>query len=249
MTRGSIVDFGNGLQSFPNYYTIGPNVQWFHRHGVTGLFEEGPGANFGVGSDLEELKDWVAAEMMWDPSLDPDELISEFLVGYYGSASPFIRRSMDIMHAAVNQTQFFLRITVVADAWQSYLTPMALLSSAQAFADASRAPVSAVVQARVARAAQGNLYTALWRWEELRRFALANVSMAWPLPSTQAEAFRRFASVFNSTGTQLLTAMAPKPKGAEALRWLHGCVFAPYASDCGAARPPSFISRSTANQL
>jgi hypothetical protein len=176
--------------------------------------------------------------MLWDPSLDPDELISEFLVGYYGVAAPFIRKYMDTMHAAVKETQFFLRITVTTDAWQNYLTPMALLVSAKAFADASTALSSnPVTIRRVARAAQANLYTALWRWDELKRFA-ANVSMAWPLPGTQVEAFERFATVFNLTRTKMLTVAAPKPKGADAcLRWLHGCVFAPYASDCGKGRP------------
>jgi hypothetical protein len=31
------------------------------------------------------------AEMMWNPTLDPDVLITEFLQGYYGKAAPMIR--------------------------------------------------------------------------------------------------------------------------------------------------------------
>jgi hypothetical protein len=30
---------------------------------------------------MEELKDYVMSEMLWDVSLDPDELITEFLMG------------------------------------------------------------------------------------------------------------------------------------------------------------------------
>eukprot|EP01043_Picozoa_sp_COSAG02_P035846 COSAG02_NODE_2592_length_8465_cov_2.118695_7_plen_42_part_00 len=37
------------------------------------------------------------AEKLWDPALDHDVLISEFLSGYYGSAAPFIRLYMDTM--------------------------------------------------------------------------------------------------------------------------------------------------------
>jgi hypothetical protein len=47
---------------------------------------EGPGANQGDTTDLEELKDFVMAELLWDPTLDPDALIAEFIVGYYGEA-------------------------------------------------------------------------------------------------------------------------------------------------------------------
>jgi len=84
---------------------IGPNTQFFSQHGVKGIFQEGPGVGVGDGTDMEELKDYIMATLLWDPSLDPDTLISEFLLGYYGPvASPFIRLYMDTMHAAVDET-------------------------------------------------------------------------------------------------------------------------------------------------
>ena len=42
-----VVDFGNVIQSFPNYYVLGPNIQWMAAHGVKGVFEEGPGVGPG----------------------------------------------------------------------------------------------------------------------------------------------------------------------------------------------------------
>ena len=90
----------------------------------------------GDGTDMEELKDWVMSEMMWDPTLDPDVLIAEFLAGYYGKAAPFVRLYMDTMHAAVDETDHFLRSCCVqppAGIEKSFLTPMALLTSATAF--------------------------------------------------------------------------------------------------------------------
>ena len=49
------------------------------------------------------LKDYVLASMMWDPTQDPDALISEFLIGYYSElGAPFVRKYMDTMHAAVS---------------------------------------------------------------------------------------------------------------------------------------------------
>ena len=42
------------IQPFPNWYVIGPNIQYFHQHGVRRLFEEGD--DVGKGSDMEELK-------------------------------------------------------------------------------------------------------------------------------------------------------------------------------------------------
>ena len=78
-----VVDFGNLVQSFPNYFVLGPNIQWFAEHGVRGVFEEGAGVSAGGGTDLVEMKDYVMAEMLWDPSgRDPEQLIREFLDGY-----------------------------------------------------------------------------------------------------------------------------------------------------------------------
>eukprot|EP01052_Picozoa_sp_SAG31_P027931 SAG31_NODE_2654_length_5292_cov_2.266898_3_plen_221_part_00 len=37
-----VVDFGSFLQTFPNYYVMGPNIQFFAEHGVRGIFQEGP---------------------------------------------------------------------------------------------------------------------------------------------------------------------------------------------------------------
>ena len=53
----------------------GPDIKFFAETGVRGVFEEGPGLAEGDGSDLEELKDYVMAELLWDPSLDPDQVI------------------------------------------------------------------------------------------------------------------------------------------------------------------------------
>ena len=81
-------------------------------HGVCGVFEECGGVA-GDGTDMEELKNYVMAEMLWNPSLDPDTLIAEFLAGYYASAAPFVRTYMDTMHAAVKTIWHFLKACCV----------------------------------------------------------------------------------------------------------------------------------------
>jgi hypothetical protein len=107
--------------------------------------------------------------MLWDPSLDPDTLIAEFLTGYYGSAVPFVRTYMDTMHAAVKTTGHFLKACCVqppAGTHKSFLTPMALLKSATAFEQALAAlkPAEAALAERVERASMAVSYVFLWRW-------------------------------------------------------------------------------------
>jgi hypothetical protein len=175
------------------------------------------------------------AEMMWDQSLSPDELISEFLVGYYSSAgAPFVRLYMETMHAAVNSSGYFLDSECMGPpegVHKPYLTPVALLESATAFAKGLTATASGPEKYRVrlARASMANLYTILWRWVELRSFA-TNISMHWPLPATQEAGFEKFATLFNASGTKLLTnnGLGPAARsgsGPVALEWLHRNIF------------------------
>jgi hypothetical protein len=35
-----VTDFGDYVQSYPNYYTLAENVQFFAAHGVKGVFGE-----------------------------------------------------------------------------------------------------------------------------------------------------------------------------------------------------------------
>jgi hypothetical protein len=58
-----ITNFGNFIAPFPDWYSVGPNVRFYQEHGVTGIFQEG--AYTGPGSDLMELKDYLASAMMW----------------------------------------------------------------------------------------------------------------------------------------------------------------------------------------
>ena len=165
---------------------------------------------------------------MWDPSLDHDLLISEFLDGYYGKASTFVRLYMDTMHAAVDETKHFLKACCVGPPdgiHKSYLTPMALLTSANAFKDGLRSlnPADTVFHERVERASMAVSYVFLWRWDELRAFA-KNVSTlsSWPLAETQQGAFDDFATIYNRTGTNMITSTF---KGVDALSMFHACVF------------------------
>ena len=52
------------------------------------------------------MQDYVIANMMMDVTLDPDELISEFLTAYYKEAAPFVREYMDVMHGSIADTNF-----------------------------------------------------------------------------------------------------------------------------------------------
>ena len=91
-------DFAHYLQPHPNWFVLGPNVRFFARHNVRGLFEQGAYQSFG--SEFSELRAWVLAQLLWDPEQDDRALIQEFIEGYYGAAAPQIRAYLALMHEA-----------------------------------------------------------------------------------------------------------------------------------------------------
>ncbi len=73
---------------------------------MRGIFEEGDEGH--RGGDMEELKNWLIAKMLWDPTLDPEALIQQFLAGYFGEAASHVRRYMDVMHESAAAVKYFM---------------------------------------------------------------------------------------------------------------------------------------------
>jgi hypothetical protein len=91
-------NFAHYIMPHPNWFSLGPNVRFFHQHGVRGLFEQG--AYQSHGAEMAELRAWVLAQLLWNPYQDDQKLIDEFLRGYYGKAARFIRQYLNLMHEA-----------------------------------------------------------------------------------------------------------------------------------------------------
>ena len=188
-----ITNFHDFMTPFPDWYSIGPNVRYFQQHGVTGLFQEG--AYQSPGSDLMEMKDYLASAMMWDPTQDDRQVISTFLTAYYGKAAPVVRLYMDTMHGSIADTSYFMGEGFPLDA--AFLSPIALLTSAGAYVD-GRAMVSGLELERLNRASMAVYYPILMRWAELDSFARTE-KLTWPLEATIEAAFEVFAAAFNAT--------------------------------------------------
>lgn len=89
-------NYYNYLLPCPTLRVWEPNIEFYVAHGVNQLFVQGayqsPGAAFG------ELTNYVIGRLLWDPSLDSEMLIDEFLRLHYGRAAPPIRRYLDLFY-------------------------------------------------------------------------------------------------------------------------------------------------------
>ena len=75
-------------------------------------------------SNLTELKQYLLAKLLWSPTQDERQLTDNFLDGYYGAATEYIKRYLDLQSEAVKQSQTQLDIYGnPVGAWNSFLTP------------------------------------------------------------------------------------------------------------------------------
>ncbi|MBM3880783.1 MAG: DUF4838 domain-containing protein [Verrucomicrobia bacterium] len=174
-------DFAHYVQPHPNWFVLGPNVRFFARHNVKGLFEQGAYQSFG--SEFSELRAWVLAQLLWDPTKDDRALIDEFLGGYYGPAAPHLRQYLELMHQASagwNLTCFSRTDTP----FHSFKT----LAEAQRLWEAAEAAVAGRTELlpRVQRGRMWLGYVWLSLWDKLRQ-QWAEAGGTWPLPESRKE--------------------------------------------------------------
>jgi hypothetical protein len=221
-----VTDFENYIIPHPNLRVLGPNIRLFVDKGAIGLFEQGDaGCSC---SDFPELRAWLIAHLMWDPSRDEKALIAEFMRGYYGAAAPALLEYIALIHDSAEKAGVYLNCSM-GDA-SSYLRLSELTRAWQLFAQAARAVQDdPVLSRRVRRARMPLDHEWIKRYAGLKRGAtLKGIAFAGPEdPAALVADFLKSASEF------------------DAGRLSEGQLFAPYAESLknrltrtAAARPP-----------
>jgi len=103
-----VINYAHAIMPFPNLYSLKPNINFFMDNGVKGIYEEAD--YFTKGGEFAELRTWIIAKTLWDPTYDTDRAIDEFLDGYYGAAAPALRRYIDLLHGKSKMDEVHFRI-------------------------------------------------------------------------------------------------------------------------------------------
>jgi hypothetical protein len=184
-------NFRHYVMPHPNLRVLGPNVKFFVDHNVKGIFEQGSYNTYGA--EMAELRAWVLAKLLWDPTLDGRKLIREFLRGYYGPAAPDIKAYLDITHEAVEATGdklgCFSPHTAKFLSFETLSKGFKRLKEAEA---AVRYDPDLTFRVRVAQLPV--MYTFMMRWHEMREKAQA-AGADWPMPDSIREAFDHFLQI------------------------------------------------------
>ena len=141
-------NFSNYLLPCPNLRVIEPNIRYFLENNAKGIFMQAAGnAN---AAELSELRNYVISGLLWDPSRNGAQLMSEFLDLHYGPAAPpiqrFIQRVHDRAEASGKHHNCFARLSDYG------LDATDAQAGLDAFSEASRLADTDAVRAHVERA-------------------------------------------------------------------------------------------------
>ena len=149
-----IWDYTTGFAHYPaphaNWNVLQPNMQAFVRYNAKGIFEQACGA-IGGSTDLNELRAYIIAKLLWDANCDVEKHMREFCDHFYGAAGEYVLEYIKTMTDKVDADNIHIGFNDQTD--RAYLTNEMLDIYDAIFDNAEAAVVGdAVRHMRVAKA-------------------------------------------------------------------------------------------------
>ncbi|GIV10906.1 MAG: hypothetical protein KatS3mg020_0397 [Fimbriimonadales bacterium] len=196
-------NFTHYLSPHPNYFVLGANLRFFHKHGVRGVFEQG--AYQSHGGEMAELKAWLLAQLLWNPYQDDARRLDEFLRGYYGAAARWVKRYLQLMASAAQEFRMGCFTNPAAAPYLRY----SVLRQAETLWERAEQAVQADpdLRWRVQIARLPVWYAWLVNWEPLQAQA-SEAKQRWQPPAekkTLAERWLQRATASGPIGWQPIT--------------------------------------------
>ncbi len=102
-----VTNFVSYMLPHPNLHVLADNIRFFIDNNTIGLFEQGD--VYCDAGDFVRMRNWVISKLMWNPNLDENELIEEFITGYYGEkAAPYLMKYWEILTNQVVEANEYL---------------------------------------------------------------------------------------------------------------------------------------------
>jgi hypothetical protein len=101
------VNFSHSTTPFPNLHVLQPNIQFLTRNGAHQHFQQ---SNTGVGHEMSELKSYLISRLLWNPDINADSVIADFINGYFLQAAPYIQKYINKLTFEIKNTGEWLDI-------------------------------------------------------------------------------------------------------------------------------------------
>ena len=94
-----VVNFSHYIMPYPNFNVLQSNLKTFMDNSSIGIMEQA--AYQSRGGEFAELRAYVIAKLLWDVNSNVDQLINDFMYGYYGRSGQYVRKYFDLLHDQV----------------------------------------------------------------------------------------------------------------------------------------------------
>lgn len=102
-------NFDHYVMPQPNLRVLRPNYRLYVKNNVRGIFALG---NPGKGTELAELRAYLLARLMWNPDVDIQKDIDEYMEALYGKAAEPIKQYFALMHDKVEKDNIHCGISI-----------------------------------------------------------------------------------------------------------------------------------------
>ena len=187
------------LVPFPDLGRWQSSMRLYQRLGVKGIWFLG--AYSTPNMELATLRNWIMAKLCWNPNLDVDSLLDQFLVEYYQEAAPLIGQYIRNYHEAYRKSQQSFdkwRWSPLADC--RFLSADLLLKSNQLIKQAMHVVRdNPVLKQRVMRIQLSLWYLFLLRYDELKSATVA-MKKTWPFENGMLDLLTAFNEALTPAG-------------------------------------------------
>jgi hypothetical protein len=94
-----VVNFNHYVLPYPNINVLQSNIKTFRDNNAIGIMEQA--AYQSRGGEFAELRAYLIAKLLWNPEVDAQAVINDFMHGYYGRSGKFVREYLDLLQEQV----------------------------------------------------------------------------------------------------------------------------------------------------
>ena len=207
-------NFAHYIQPHPNYPVLAPNIRLFAKNNVRGVFEQGAYQSWG--SEMAELRAWLLAKLLWNPTSDAARLKREFLEGYYGPMAAQVAAYLALLEQSVAASgdklgcysppeAKFLSLDTALKSWE-------LLKKA-----AGKGRPFVEYGRRIRRVQMPVAYAVIVKWDAYRKEA-RDRGRRWPWPDSKEEFLAWFLAAARAEGVTMISEWQKLDDWAVALR-------------------------------
>ncbi len=94
-----VVNYFAYITPYPNINVLQSNIKTFQENNVIGIMEQGNSQS--RGGEFSELKSYLISRLLWNPDCNTEDVINDFIYGYYGRAGKYVRQYFDLLNSRV----------------------------------------------------------------------------------------------------------------------------------------------------